>query len=502
LYSSASNAARDQAGVPTKFAVPTIANGKVYVGTSTEVDVYGLLNGTAQTASPVLAPGAETFSGTISVTITDATAGAIIYYTTDGTAPTTSSATYSGPIAVSATETISAMATASGATQSAVTKATYTLVVPVTSTPTFSPAAGSYTAAQKVTIADATAGAKIYYTTNGTTPTTASTLYSAAISVSASQTIKAIAVAAGFTNSAVASATYSLVAATPAFSPVAGTYSAAQKITITDATAGAKIYYTTNGTTPTAASTLYSAAISVSATQTIKAIAVATGFTNSAVGSATYTIGTAAPIINYASAFTTTNLNLYGATVVSGALLITNGKAGASNVAWYTTPVNVQKFTTDFTFLNTSASADGFTFTLQNGPSGIWSVGGNASQLGYGGISKSIAVKFDLYSNSGEGINSTGFYVNGATPTVPALDMTSSGVSLHSGHILHAHLTYDGTTLVLTLTDTSTNAVFTASKAINIPSTVGANTAYAGFTGGTGSLTATQAIKTWTYTVN
>jgi len=292
------------------------------------------------------------------------------------------------------------------------------------------------------------------------------------------------------------------VTATPTFSPVAGSYTAAQKVTLSDATAGAKIYYTTNGTTPTTASTLYSAAITVSTTQTIKAIAVVTGFTNSAVASATYTIGTVTPIINYPSAFTGTNLNLYGATIVSGALLITNGKFGASNVAWYTTPVNVQKFTTDFTFVNTSATADGFTFTLQNGPSGIWSVGGNADQLGYGGIAKSVAVKFDLYNNSGEGIDSTGFYTNGATPTVPSLDMTSSGVSLHSGHVLHAHLVYDGTTLTLTLTDTSTNAVFTASKVINIPSTVGANTAYAGFTGGTGGLTSTQAIKTWTYTVN
>ena len=80
--------------------------------------------------------------------------------------------------------------------------------------------------------------------------------------------------------------------------------------------------------------------------------------------------------------------------------------------------------------------------------------------------------------------------------------MTSSGVSLHAGHPLHAHITYDGTTLVLTLTDTTTNAVFTASKAINIPTTIGSTTVYAGFTGGTGGLTATQTILNWTYIVN
>jgi hypothetical protein len=59
-------------------------------------------------------------------------------------------------------------------------------------------------------------------------------------------------------------------------------------------------------------------------------------------------------------------------------------------------------------------------------------------------------------------------------------------VNLHSGDVMHAHLTYDGTTLTLTLTDTVTNATFTAAQAINIPATVLANTAFVGFTGGTG----------------
>src|SRR5207302_1865152 len=152
-----------------------------------------------------------------------------------------------------------------------------------------------------VTISDATAGATIYFTTDGSTPTTASTVYTTPISVSSTTTIKAIASAAGFTNSSVASALYTIqpLAATPAFSPVAGTYSSAQSVTISDATAGATIYYTTDGSTPTTASTKYTAPVSVASSVTLKAIATAAGFSTSAVGSAAYIIQTATAVPSF-----------------------------------------------------------------------------------------------------------------------------------------------------------------------------------------------------------
>jgi hypothetical protein len=80
--------------------------------------------------------------------------------------------------------------------------------------------------------------------------------------------------------------------------------------------------------------------------------------------------------------------------------------------------------------------------------------------------------------------------------------MSSSGVNLSSGDLMSAHLTYDGTTLTLTLTDTVTGASFTTSAALNIPGAVGGNTAYVGFTGSTGGLTSIQKVLTWTYSVN
>jgi hypothetical protein len=63
-------------------------------------------------------------------------------------------------------------------------------------------------------------------------------------------------------------------------------------------------------------------------------------------------------------------------------------------------------------------------------------------------------------------------------------------------------LGYDGTTLTLSLTDTVSGANFSASQVVNIPATVGGNTAYVGFTAGTGGATAVQQILNWTYLVN
>jgi hypothetical protein len=78
--------------------------------------------------------------------------------------------------------------------------------------------------------------------------------------------------------------------ATPVISLAAGTYVGAQTVTITDSTSGSKIYYTTDGSAPTASSTLYTGGITVSSSETLKAIATATGDTSSATATATYTI--------------------------------------------------------------------------------------------------------------------------------------------------------------------------------------------------------------------
>jgi fibronectin type 3 domain-containing protein len=184
---------------------------------------------------------------------------------------------------------------------------------------------------------------------------------------------------------------------------------------------------------------------------------------------------------------------------------LTDGGGTEAGSVFSTNAVDVTKFSNQFTFQLTSANADGFTFTIQgDGPTQLGPTGGG---LGYGpdtpggtpGIAKSVAVKFDLYSNAGEGTDSTGEYTDGASPTTPAIDLSSTGINLHSGDVFSVVMSYDGTTLSVTITDTSTKASASQSYTVNIPNVIGANTGYVGFTGGTGGATAVQNILTWAY---
>ena len=78
-------------------------------------------------------------------------------------------------------------------------------------TPNFSPAPGSFDSVQQVTLSDTTPGAIIYYTTDGTTPTTSSLRYAQAIPVLQTTTIRAMAVASGYAMSDIATGMYTIV---------------------------------------------------------------------------------------------------------------------------------------------------------------------------------------------------------------------------------------------------------------------------------------------------
>ena len=128
--SNQASGSRDRGGPPIKFAVPTVANGKVFVGAQYELDVYGMLGSSgARLAAPVFTPAAGSYSAPQAVTIT-AAAGATVHYTLDGSPPTLASPTYVNPIPVSTAATLRAIAVKGGALTSPAASASYTIAPP------------------------------------------------------------------------------------------------------------------------------------------------------------------------------------------------------------------------------------------------------------------------------------------------------------------------------------------------------------------------------------
>ncbi len=273
-------------------------------------------------------PEGGTYGDDITVTLSCPTSGATIYYTIgdspDDPEPGQSGTEeYSAPIVVAGdgtTVTIKAIAVCDGYRNSLVTQASYTIDHSGTAAPSFDPPAGTYPDDIEVQLSSTTAGATIYYTMGpiGDPPTDpepgeSDTLeYTAPIEIAGDGTeltIKAIAVAAGRTPSAVVSANYVIdypVADAPTFDPDGGEHSTDIEVVLSSATPGATIYYTIGAIgdppadpEPNESGTLeYTAPIELEGdgtAVTIKAIAIADGHKMSAVSTATFTISVPPP---------------------------------------------------------------------------------------------------------------------------------------------------------------------------------------------------------------
>jgi beta-glucanase (GH16 family) len=238
-------------------------------------------------AMPVFHPGNGSYSSPQSVRIDVATSGADIFYTTDGTTPTTSSTRYTNPIELPFSQYILTLKAIGGGEwfkSSAVASASYA-ITPIVATPVFFPPAGTYSDAQSITISDSTEKTTIHYTSNGQTPTAKSAKYSSPIDVKDAETVKAIAVTGAGAVSEVGSAAYTItegVTAPPVFS-TRPALNGAVIASLSTTSSGATIYYTLDGSTPTTSSTVYEAPFLVDSAIAVRAIAVAPGYTNSPV---------------------------------------------------------------------------------------------------------------------------------------------------------------------------------------------------------------------------
>ena len=212
-----------------------------------------------------------------------------IYYSTNGATPTILSPTYSSPIPISTTTTLKYFAQDTAGNSGMEQTQAYTIdtLVPTASA---TPAGGLFNTPKSVTLT-ASEAATIYYTTDGTAPTTSSATYSSPIAVSTTTTLKFFGKDAAGNSGAVVTEQYTIDSVVPTASatPVGGTYGSAVSVTLTASEAGT-IFYTTDGTTPTTSSAVYGGPIPITTSKTLKFFAKDNAGNAGAVETEIYTI--------------------------------------------------------------------------------------------------------------------------------------------------------------------------------------------------------------------
>jgi hypothetical protein len=300
-------------------------------------------------ATPTFSLVSGTYTTAQTVTLSDATSGATIYYNINTVAaPTASSTKYTVPIVVSSNTTIQAVAEGgigyNPTTLSATATAQYNIQA---ATPTFSLASGTYNKPQTLTLSDTTSGAPIHYTTDGTNPTTSSTaiLYGGPIAVSVPTTFNAVAGnnaglidGTGLTYSNIATETITIKAVAPSFSPGSGTYTGTETVTITDSASspGATIYYAFNAAPTTSSTSCTSPCpVTVSVSETLKAVSAFDSglLSESSVTSATYAITAPAPTFSPGSGTYRTPVPVALADTLSGVTICYTTTPGTTGTA-------------------------------------------------------------------------------------------------------------------------------------------------------------------------
>ncbi|MCB5246930.1 MAG: chitobiase/beta-hexosaminidase C-terminal domain-containing protein [Candidatus Cloacimonetes bacterium] len=390
------------------------------------------ITGALSIVEPVFTPASGTYQTAQSVVINTSTspAGGTVRYTTDGSDPTATSPIYSTPVIIplNTTLTVKAVAFLAGWTPSQVYSATYTVTGQVQlPAQVFSPPAGTYQTAQSITLNTSTtpAGATLRYTLDGSVPTENSPAYTAPINLplNSSTTISVKAFKANWTPSATVTATYvitgQIVFQTPVFTPPEGIYQTSQIISVSETIpADATIRYTTDGSEPTAASSVYTTPISLplNSNTTIKVKAFKTDWTASATHTATYTItgqaSIAAPVFDPAPGTYpgAQSISINASTVPAGSQIryTLDGSEPLADSPLYTSPIPMQ--------LNNSYELRARAFATNWTPSPVY--------VGYYTITGTVTIPAPVFTPAA-GTYTTDIAVVLNTQTAPA------GATLH-----------------------------------------------------------------------
>lgn len=284
-------------------------------------------------SSPTITPNEGPIAPTQEITLATTTEGANIHFTLDGSDPTASSEKYTGPFTLHSTGlTVKAIAVHDNFIDSEIFVSNPYMIR--AAKPTFVPAGGStetYPASISVSLNCATSGASIYYTTNGETPVPEdanTSLYDTEVLIDKNTVVKAVAVHPNYATSEVAvSSQYTIKAAMPSFSSTASgtvTYPNTTTVQISSSMAE-KIFFTTDGSTPTANSALYDSShpIEIDKNTAVKAISTHPDYLDSEVAeSQHYTFRAPKPTFSLAEGTYGTSQTVTLGSTLSGATFL------------------------------------------------------------------------------------------------------------------------------------------------------------------------------------
>lgn len=189
-----------------------------------------------------------------------------------------------------------------------------------------------------------------------------------------------------------------------------------------------------------------------------------------------------------------------GAGMSNNAVTLTDNVGNTIGACFLSNRIDVTSFTAQFVYqlaVGAGNGADGVTFCIQNDPRGVTAIGGGGGALGYSGITPSVALALNIYAPNTRGIN---LLQNGVLPTAgagafaPILPVDLGGVA----NPIQVNIIYSGGNASATFRDLVTSTTYSTNFPINIPSIIGGNQAYVGFSGADGGVFSTQVISNFT----